>query len=265
MIYSIGGMKEVDYYEEQHRKDVFCAPHIHHHFEFLYILEGTVDVIIEGKTYILNKNEAAMMMPYEIHEFKTKESSDVFVIGFPAKYISEHKKEFEGKTLKNPVMKIGSVFREMLNEFVKSAEHDIFQRKSIIYKSISAILKDNELIKSSALQSDTFREAILYIMENFKEEITLKKTAEFLGITPVHLSRMFSKKGGKTYSETVNIVRLHEASSLLMNTDLSIGEIAYQAGFGSIRNFNRIFEKYYKCTPRIVRNADNAMEILGKF
>lgn len=253
MFYSIGKVDEVDYYMEQRHKNVFCAPHIHHHFEFVFELSGEIEVILEGKTYSLKKDEVAVIMPYEIHEFKTVENSDIFVMGFPAKYISEYKKEFEGKTLKNPIFKMNSFLKELLCSFIEESEHSIYDKKSIVYGVLSNVLKENELLESAIPQSDVFRDAVLYIKENYKDEITLKNTAEFLGITPVHLSRVFRKKGGKCFNETVSIVRLSEATDLLRHSDLSIGEIAYYSGFGSIRNFNRIFGKYYNITPKEMR------------
>lgn len=260
MLYEIGMVDEVDYYIEQRHKDVFCAPHIHHHFEFVFELSGEIEVIIEGKTYSLKKDEVAVIMPYEIHEFKTIADSDIFVMGFPAKYISEYKKEFEGKTLKYPVLKMNNFLKELLRSFIDNSEHSIYDKKSVVYGVVSNVLKENELLESSIPQSDVFRDAVLYIKENYKEEITLKSTAEFLGITPVHLSRVFRKKGGKCFNETVSVVRLSEAIDLLKYTDLSIGEIAYQSGFGSIRNFNRIFDKYYNCTPKEMRTKINDNE-----
>ena len=217
MLYSIGKVDEVDYYMEQRHKDVFCAPHIHHHFEFVFGLSGEVEVVLEGKTYLLKKNEVAVIMPYEIHEFKTIENSDIFVMGFPAKFISEYKKEFEGKTLKNPILKMNNYLREMISSFIENPDHSIYDKKAVVYGVISNVLKENEMLESSIPQSDVFRDAVLYIKENFKEEITLKSTAEILGITPVHLSRVFSKKGGKCFNETVSIVRISEATDLLKN------------------------------------------------
>ena len=165
MLYSIGRVDEVDYYMEQRHQDVFCAPHIHHHFEFVFGLLGEIEVVLEGKTYSLKKDEVAVIMPYEIHEFKTIGNSDIFVMGFPAKYISEYKKEFEGKTLKNPILKMNNFLKELLDSFISRTDHNIYDKKSIVYGVLSNILKENELLESSIPQSDVFRDAVLYIKE----------------------------------------------------------------------------------------------------
>ena len=57
-----------------------------------------------------------------------------------------------------------------------------------------------------------------------------------------------------SFTDIVNCLRLKEAKRLLEQTDMPISELAYEAGFGSIRNFNRLFEKYFKCMPKDIRN-----------
>lgn len=53
-----------------------------------------------------------------------------------------------------------------------------------------------------------------------------------------------------TFSEYLNIVRVSEAVKMLSHGDLSAGETALAAGFGTIRSFNRIFKRYTGFAPR---------------
>ena len=55
---------------------------------------------------------------------------------------------------------------------------------------------------------------------------------------------------GMTSSEYLNIVRVSEAVKMLSKGNMSAGETAVAAGFGTIRSFNRVFKQYTGCTPR---------------
>jgi AraC family transcriptional regulator of adaptative response / DNA-3-methyladenine glycosylase II len=82
----------------------------------------------------------------------------------------------------------------------------------------------------------------------------LPELAERLGIGERHLSRLFKKHVGATPLQTARTIRLQRAKRLLDESDLKIAEIAFQAGFGSIRQFNASFSQTYPYSPSDYRN-----------
>lgn len=96
-----------------------------------------------------------------------------------------------------------------------------------------------------------------YIRENFQKPITRDQIAEYVGFSPTHFSRLFSKVVGKTFTRFVNDLRLNHAKEMLRETWLSISQIAYRTGFGSPKYFCEIFQKYNKCSPSQYRKNSN--------
>ncbi len=74
-----------------------------------------------------------------------------------------------------------------------------------------------------------------------------------LGIGPRHLSRLFQRHVGASPVQTARTFRLQRAKRLLDDTDLQITEIAYRAGFKSLRRFNAVFVDLYKQPPSDIR------------
>ncbi len=70
-----------------------------------------------------------------------------------------------------------------------------------------------------------------------------------LGIGARHLSRLFQRHLGASPLQTAKTFRLQRAKRLLDDTDLQITEIAYRAGFKSLRRFNAAFADLYKQPP----------------
>ncbi|MBE7042537.1 MAG: helix-turn-helix transcriptional regulator, partial [Ruminococcaceae bacterium] len=159
----------------------------------------------------------------------------------------------EGKSFQTPVIQVTQPLQSLLTELVENETPHIFCTKALIYLAFSQLLQIGRLISVNSPLDDTFRKAVLYIMEHYKENLTLKRVSTAVGVTPVHLSRMFGQKTDFCFTELVNIVRLQEACYLLQNSTLSVSNIAFEAGFGSIRNFNRIFEKFFHSTPKQFR------------
>ena len=97
-----------------------------------------------------------------------------------------------------------------------------------------------------------------YLNQNFDKEISLGEAAKIAGMTEVAFSRFFKVRTGKTFVDTLNEIRLGNASRMLIDTTHSITEVAYKSGFNNMSNFNRIFKKKKDCTPKEFRETYTA-------
>ncbi len=78
--------------------------------------------------------------------------------------------------------------------------------------------------------------------------------SESLGISQRYLSKLFQQYLGTSPRKYANHVRLMFAKQLLHETKLPITDIAFSAGFNSIRRFNDAFKNTLKLTPSEIRN-----------
>ena len=97
-----------------------------------------------------------------------------------------------------------------------------------------------------------------YLNKNFEKEITLSEISKLASMSEVAFSRFFKARTGKTFVDTLNEIRLGNASRMLIDTTQSINEIAYHCGFNNLSNFNRTFKKKKHCTPKEFRDEYNA-------
>ena len=74
-----------------------------------------------------------------------------------------------------------------------------------------------------------------------------------LGVSGRHLRRLFQEHLGVTPDGLARSSRTHFARRLLDDTDLSVLEIAFAAGFGSVRQFNRSCRDVFRAAPRELR------------
>lgn len=92
-----------------------------------------------------------------------------------------------------------------------------------------------------------------YVEQHFSEEITLDKLAELVAMSPSSFSRFFKQRAGMSPMDYVIDVRLGMASQMLIDSTVSIAEIAYMCGFQNISNFNRLFKRKKNRTPKEFR------------
>ena len=101
--------------------------------------------------------------------------------------------------------------------------------------------------------SAVVRRALRLIDDGFLDNNSVDELAERLGIGPRHLHRLFLRHVGAPPVAMAQTRRLHFAKRLIDETQLPITQIAFAAGFKSIRRFNTAFQRTFRCAPRELR------------
>lgn len=89
-----------------------------------------------------------------------------------------------------------------------------------------------------------------FIQQHYTDSnLTLEKIAQDTGINYRVISESISEQFGCNVKTYINQIRVAEAKRLMLDTKLSISEIAYQTGFNSPANFTRVFKNLTEETP----------------
>lgn len=89
-----------------------------------------------------------------------------------------------------------------------------------------------------------------YIHENYTNpELGLMQISKEMGISHRNISDTISEKFGCNIKTYINQIRIHESKRLLAQSNLKVSEIAYQVGFNSPVNFNRVFKSFTGISP----------------
>jgi AraC family transcriptional regulator of adaptative response / DNA-3-methyladenine glycosylase II len=81
--------------------------------------------------------------------------------------------------------------------------------------------------------------AVRMVTDGFLDGRTEAELGARLGISARHLRRLFTAEVGVTPDELARSRRAHFARRLLDDSDLTITDIAFASGFGSVRQLNR--------------------------
>ena len=84
---------------------------------------------------------------------------------------------------------------------------------------------------------------------------TVGDLADALGMTARHLRRLFARYVGASPTAVATTRRVQRAKAMIDGTVLPMSEIAFAAGFRSIRRFNTAFRAVYRRPPTAVRRA----------
>jgi len=97
--------------------------------------------------------------------------------------------------------------------------------------------------------SSRMEQVCAFINEHYTEEITRDDLAAVLNLNPDTFSRLFNQHTGTSLNDYVSRLRIEEAKKRLTGTDDPVTRISLDAGFDSIRTFNRAFKKLTGISP----------------
>jgi AraC family transcriptional regulator, regulatory protein of adaptative response / DNA-3-methyladenine glycosylase II len=97
------------------------------------------------------------------------------------------------------------------------------------------------------------RLALRRIEDGALNELNVDQLADEFDVTARHLRRAMDAEFGITPIEFAQTQRLLHAKQLLTETDLSVTDVAFSAGFSSLRRFNALFKARYALAPRALR------------
>ncbi|HWV66764.1 AraC family transcriptional regulator [Chitinophaga sp.] len=90
---------------------------------------------------------------------------------------------------------------------------------------------------------------ICYVKSHYHKPVTLSEMSALCNMKEESFSRFFSKTMKKAFSTYLTEYRLAMACKLLIDSDLSVAEIAYSCGFGSMAFFHRKFKQHRQSSP----------------
>src|SRR5882724_2826242 len=99
----------------------------------------------------------------------------------------------------------------------------------------------------------TVERALKLIERGALDRGSVAELADRLGVSSRHLARLFEQHVGASPLQTAQTIRLQRAKRLLDAGEASMTEIAFRAGFGSLRRFNAAFRELYGRAPSEIR------------
>lgn len=250
----------------------FDAPfHFHPEYELTLILKGEgqryvgqqVHEFFAGDLVFLGAN-----LPHcWINQAIENENASAIVIQFGDLFLGKGIVELpEMKKVQAFLEKSKSGFeiigktKEILTEKIVSLQHKTSLQKiaglleifDILSNSTEIVTIDEFFFEHQYNQSETarFQKVFSYLIENFKEEITLEQIANIADLSPTSFCRYFKNITKKTFVEVLIEFRLQYACQLLNKTDLPIQQVAFESGFGDVPYFNKLFRKHKNLTPK---------------
>ena len=229
------------------------SPHLHYAVEFVYVIEGTLELGVERELYHMEKGDFGIIFPNQIHHYQVFSNGinrACYILASPA-LCEPFMEDLQRYCPKVPVIQKDLADIEHIINSLKNIKDGIVER-AYLQILLAKTMPFFTMIERDCGR-DLVEQIVSYFSLHFKEEISLQRMALDLGVSIYTLSRVISGTFHRNFNQYLNEIRLDYTCTLLEHKNQSITEICMEAGFGSQRTFNRVFREYYRMTPRTYR------------
>lgn len=236
-------------------------------YSIYWIQEGSGTYNIDFEQYTFTDNVLFFLSPGQVFTVDSEQIKTAYKLTFKRDFycIQTHDAEvacngilFNNiyqtpfvKPCKKDTKKLNYILENLIEEFQQNetAQYDMLQAylKQFIINSVR-IKKENHVIKEDT-ETRLFKDFSLLVEQNFKTMHTVTDYANRLGLSPKSITKHFQKLGAKTPSEFIKNRILLEAKRLLIYTDKTVKEIAFELGFNDPAYFTRFFTKAILKSP----------------
>lgn len=252
-------------------KDLYF-PHRHSFYQIVIFTQGSGKHSIDFNDFEVGPHQIYYMSPGQIHTWEFDKDVDGFLVNFDENFFTiflqnaqflkklplfNHLTHKPTQVLEaNCCFEIVELFSKLYLEF--NADK-IYKNETLHIILLEILVKLARSQHNGQIDSATKHH--LTILQNFEELIEThfldkrlpKEYAELLFITPNHLNAVCNSTVGKSAGEIIRERVILEAKRLIVNSNESISEIAYQLNFEDNAYFSRFFKKYTSLSPEEFR------------
>lgn len=222
-----------------------------------FVTEGKGTYTVGDKTFHLHKNEAFLIRPNEetIYQADAKEPWEYYFVAFHgtvAERIVDEIDWIDGyiirpanyQSVRKVMRNIHSIKKQDL-----CGEYMVIGNIYILLAHLVQESNRNKLDVTKYAKEDSLNKAIDFIKNNYDKGIRIPDIANEVNMHRVSLYRLFKERLNISVEEYVQNYRMDKAIVTLLNSDLSITEIAASVGMFDYPHFCRQFKRYYGFTP----------------
>lgn len=251
-------------------KGMTFSAHYHEMIEFQYINEGEIYFYLGNNLIVAQKGDMVIINSGEIHSgAKCSENTDITVVQFDRNFLHSSDKTSSKikyiwpflylsndnpRIIKNGCVKgccLGSLMNDIyyhcktmeygFDLLVKADIYTMFYHILMYLKSIGKVSDIYDEPQDGSIK--VIDEVLEFVKENYGKNITAKDGAKTANLSYSYFSRLFNSVMGMGFSEYLTSVRLARSEQLLVDSDKTITEIAYECGFSTSSYFIMKFKE----------------------
>lgn len=249
---------------------LYRTPHLYREFEVNLILDGSVEILSQGREYHAETGDFFVFDPYQPHELRAREGTVLILsIQISPAFFSDYFPQMESVRFGTEIFHRAAsprhqqLYRQLLEltccycQKAPFYELDCAGNINALFRALLDVSAFTVVSEAERPAQRARQERVRYLAERieggFSEKLLLGDLAKELGVDLYYLSHFFREHFGLSFQEYLAKLRCEKARRELLLTDRSLLDISLSCGFSSPKYFQRAFQKQYGATPREYR------------
>lgn len=261
--------------------------HWHDVYELGCVLSGEGCIRLADQDYVFQAGQVYVINDIEPHAIYSQSGAQIFMVHFhPSLLLDSWTGQMRRElllafqppdTVQTPLLPLNDPTTKQVYDLLLTMKSESLNQQDAYDVVISGLLsqaagylarrllRDNEQIYQQHRRRQVAYRRIQPVLEliesNYMSNISLDDMAETACVSRSHCCTLFQVALGTTPIAYRNGRRLIEARRLLRQTDQPVREIAFQIGFGSVQEFNRLFHRETSMTPTAYRRLPDGNKL----
>ena len=251
----------------------YSGLHWHNSLELLFVVSGTVNITVAGHIHTLAAGDVILINANDPHELNADEcimaAVQIKLSMFDERVVRRSDLYFDCNSVTDPgnpgLPKLKRIVAQFVKIYADSDEGRTMRAKSLSYSLMAELMtcfrveRARGEQKHNPHQYERITRIVNYINEHCQEDISLQQLADQEFLSAPFLSKFFVRMMGMNFTAYLNQQRLSRAMSDLLESDLTIEQVASQNGFANAQAFVQQFRKKYGVLPSQYRREHKGM------
>ncbi len=235
-----------------------ARPFGHPYYQWIQSRQGSGELTLNGKKYIISEGSGMLLFPGEPHFYKR--TGEKWIVDWII---------FRGSAIESFIRDVANIkassvysvpFFDELTEKIKELYLSALDGgpassltcSGLVYVILTYIMRLSSSLTASSIEvkNRLLAPVLSYIHQNSSKSFTLEELADIAGVTPQHLCAAFKKYVSHTPFEYINMLKIKRSKELIISDkNISVKEAAYKVGFIDSAYFCRVFRRFEGMTP----------------
>lgn len=251
------------------RNSIYSYLHHHNFAEISYFFEGSGVESIDGVRHRLTTGTVSVVLPHQIHIIKSDSGRKLrkYCCMFDMELLSG---KYDDSWFSDMLFSIGThtpsfidftgteagrmkeIFEQLLQEYGETNHPGrLHMIRTKLTEALLLFIRQGLAVRSpegihppsTGGVPRLLWPLVKYVHSNYKENLSLKELSYRFDVSIPYISRMFKTHVGMGFVQYLHRLRIERASNMLLTTDMTITEIAFDVGFDNSRTFARVFRE----------------------
>jgi AraC-like DNA-binding protein len=269
-----------------HYKDSFLRfydSHWHSSIEIVYLLKGSVWAAVDGQVFEVKPRDLVFVNSGSIHGYWGASPDTVMgLLEVKLELFDELLHELRDPAYRNTIFgkrpffsakkdddihgRLERLFLDIRKEFLNKKKGWILIMRARIYEMAVILLREVPETRQEPLDltirnsnHEIIERVFAQIHKNYSDpNLNLTNIADMAALSKFYFTRFFKKYTGQTFHSYLSDIRVAHAEEMLLESNLTIMDIAIRCGFGSKETFNRLFKLHTGLSPSLYRSGKSA-------